>query len=56
MSTNVDCLRAARSGLSLVALGLTAALALAVAALVVTLIHLSLGHEWILVALIPLDA
>ena len=48
---NLDRLGTVRSGLRLATLGLTAALALSVASLAVTLTHLSLGHEWILVAL-----
>ena len=47
----MDRLRAARSCLRLVTPGLTAALALPAAALVSILVHLRLGHEWILVAL-----
>ncbi len=55
---NVGRLRAACSGFRLATVGLTAALALAVADLAVTLIHLRLGHERILVvlSLIRLDA
>src|SRR5215213_7192466 len=51
LRTNLDRLRGGRSGLRLFTLRLTAALALPVAALAVTVTHLSLGHERILVAL-----
>src|SRR5215211_3834266 len=58
LRTNLDRLRGGRSGLRLFTLRLTAALALPVAALAVTVTHLSLGHERILVALslVPLNA
>jgi hypothetical protein len=53
---NLDRLRGGRSGLCLLTLGLTAALALPVAALAVTVTHLSLRHDGIPMVLIPLDA
>jgi hypothetical protein len=58
LRANLDRLRSGRSGLRLFTLRLTAALALPVAALAVTVTHLSLGHERILVALslVPLNA
>ena len=54
---NADRLRIVRSGLRLVTLGSTAALALPVAALAVSLPLLSLGHERILMvlSLVPLN-
>ena len=56
MRANADRLRTARSSLRLVALGLTAALALSVAALVFTVTHLGLRHDRIPMVLIALDA
>ena len=56
MRANADRLRTARSSLRLATLGLTAALALSVAALVFTVTHLCLRHDRIPVVLITLDA
>ena len=56
MRANLDRLRSGRSGLRLFTLRLTAALALPVAALAVTVTHLSLRHDRIPMVLIPLNA